>query len=50
MDWVTFFARVYEMIQLTPKDRVQISVGYGMWTAGIGFQLACEKFGAMAIQ
>ena len=48
-DWMTFFARVYEMIQLTPKDRVQISNGYGLWTAGIGFQLACEKFGAMAI-
>jgi phenylacetate-CoA ligase len=48
-DWATFFARVYEMIQLTKRDRVQISVGYGVWTAGIGFQLACEKFGAMAI-
>jgi len=48
-DWATFFARVYETMQLTRKDRVQISVGYGVWTAGIGFQLACEKFGAMAI-
>jgi phenylacetate-CoA ligase len=28
---------------------VQIAVGYGVWTAGAGFQLGCEKFGAMAI-
>jgi len=24
-------------------------VGYGLWTAGAGFQLGCERFGAMAI-
>jgi phenylacetate-CoA ligase len=28
---------------------VQIAVGYGVWTAGVGFQLGCEKFGAMAL-
>jgi phenylacetate-CoA ligase len=48
-DWVCFFARCYEMAGLTPEDRVQIAVGYGVWTAGVGFQLGCEKFGAMAI-
>jgi phenylacetate-CoA ligase len=48
-DWVYFFARCYEIAGLTPADRVQIAVGYGMWTAGVGFQLGCEKFGAMAI-
>ena len=48
-DWVHFFARCYEMAGLTPEDRVQIAVGYGVWTAGVGFQLGCEKFGAMAI-
>ena len=48
-DWVHFFARCYEMAGLTKKDRVQIAVGYGVWTAGMGFQLGCEKFGAMAI-
>jgi len=48
-DWVHFFARCYEMGGLTPEDRVQIAVGYGVWTAGVGFQLGCEKFGAMAI-
>jgi len=48
-DWTHFFARCYEMAGLTAEDRVQIAVGYGVWTAGIGFQLGCEKFGAMAI-
>jgi phenylacetate-CoA ligase len=48
-DWTHFFARCYEMAGLTPEDRVQIAVGYGVWTAGISFQLGCEEFGAMAI-
>ena len=48
-DWVYFFARCYEMADLSREDRVQIAVGYGIWTAGAGFQLGCEKFGAMAI-
>jgi phenylacetate-CoA ligase len=30
-------------------DRVQIAVGYGLWTAGAGFQLGCERFGAMCV-
>lgn len=48
-DWMNFFARCYEMAGLTNEDRVQIAVGYGIWTAGAGFQLGCERFGAMAI-
>ena len=48
-DWTHFFARCYEMAELTPEDRIQIAVGYGIWTAGISFQLACERFGAMAV-
>ena len=48
-DWANFFARCYEMAGLTQADRVQIAVGYGVWTAGVGFQLGCERFGAMAI-
>jgi phenylacetate-CoA ligase len=48
-DWIHFFARCYEMAQLTPEDRVQVAVGYGVWTAGVGFQMGCEAFGAMAI-
>jgi phenylacetate-CoA ligase len=48
-DWIQMFARCYEMAGLTKGDRVQIAVGYGIWTAGFGFQLGCEKLGAMAI-
>ncbi|MDX9786667.1 MAG: ATP-binding cassette domain-containing protein [Desulfobacterales bacterium] len=48
-DWVHFFARCYAMAGVTPLDRVQIAVGYGIWTAGMGFQLGCEKIGAMAV-
>jgi len=48
-DWTHFFARCYEMAELSPQDRVQIAVGYGVWTAGASFQLGCEAFGAMAI-
>ncbi|MBF0276374.1 MAG: phenylacetate--CoA ligase [SAR324 cluster bacterium] len=48
-DWTHFFARCFEVGGLSTEDRIQICVGYGLWTAGIGFQLACEKFGAMAV-
>jgi len=48
-DWANMFARCYEMAGLTMKDRVQIAVGYGVWTAGVGFQLGVERLGAMAI-
>ncbi|MBM4327482.1 MAG: phenylacetate--CoA ligase [Deltaproteobacteria bacterium] len=48
-DWTHFFARCYEMAELTREDRVQICVGYGVWTAGAGFQLGCERFGALAV-
>ncbi|WP_300463936.1 phenylacetate--CoA ligase [Desulfobacula sp.] len=48
-DWFDMFARCYELAGLTQLDRVQIAVGYGVWTAGMGFQMGCERFGAMAI-
>ena len=48
-DWADQFARCYEMAGITNKDRIQITPGYGLWTAGIGFQLGCERLGAMAI-
>jgi phenylacetate-CoA ligase len=48
-DWSDMFARCYEMAGLALEDRVQIAVGYGLWTAGIGFQRGCERFGAMAV-
>lgn len=42
-------ARCFELAGLTPEDKVQIAVGYGLWTAGIGFQLGCEKLGCMSV-
>jgi phenylacetate-CoA ligase len=48
-DWATMFARCYEFAGITKRDRIQITPGYGLWTAGIGFQAGCEKLGAMAI-
>ena len=48
-DWATMFVRCYEIAGITNKDRIQITPGYGLWTAGIGFQAGCEKLGAMAI-
>ena len=48
-DWARMFARCYELAGLTRDDRVQIAVGYGIWTAGVGFQLGCELFGATAV-
>jgi phenylacetate-CoA ligase len=48
-DWADMFARCYQTAGLTPADRVQIAVGYGVWTAGVGFQLGCERFGALAL-
>jgi phenylacetate-CoA ligase len=48
-DWADMFARCYETAGLSREDRVQICVGYGVWTAGVGFQLGCERFEALAI-
>ena len=48
-DWATMFARCYELAGISKKDRIQITPGYGLWTAGIGFQAGCEKLGAMAV-
>ncbi len=48
-DWRNMFARCYEVAGLTRADRVQIAVGYGLWTAGVGFQAGCERFGALAV-
>lgn len=48
-DWATLFARCYEMAGVTNKDRIQITPGYGLWTAGIGFQAGAERIGAMTV-
>lgn len=49
LDWAVQFARCYEMAGITKDDRIQITPGYGLWTAGIGFQLGAERLGAMAV-
>lgn len=48
-DWAEMFARCYKMAGITNLDRIHITPGYGLWTAGIGFQLGAEKLGAMTI-
>jgi phenylacetate-CoA ligase len=48
-EWTAMFARCLEYAGITDADRVQLMVGYGLWTAGWGFQAAVERVGAMAI-
>lgn len=48
-DWAIMFKRCYEMAGITNLDRIHITPGYGLWTAGIGFQNGAEKLGAMTI-
>ena len=47
--WAEMMKRCYELAGVTKKDRVHITPGYGLWTAGIGFQAGVERLGAMAI-
>ena len=48
-DWTIMFERCYRMAGLTKRDRVHVTPGYGLWTAGIGFQNGAERLGAMVI-
>ena len=48
-DWALIFARCYAMAGITTRDRIHITPGYGLWTAGIGFQLGAEELGAITI-
>ena len=48
-DWAEMFKRCYEVAGVTDIDRIHITPGYGLWTAGIGFQAGAELLGAMAI-
>lgn len=48
-EWTAMFARCLAYAGVTDADRVQLMVGYGLWTAGWGFQAAAERVGAMAI-
>lgn len=42
-------ARCFELAGLTQEDRMQIAVGYGLWTAGAGFQRGSELFGMLTV-
>jgi len=48
-DWANQFARCYRFAGVTDTDRVQVMVGFGLWTAGNGFQSGAERIGAMTI-
>jgi phenylacetate-CoA ligase len=48
-DWARMFKRCYEYAGITCDDVIQVTPGYGLWTAGIGFQLGSELLGAMTI-
>lgn len=48
-DWAIMFERCYRTAGITEADRIHITPGYGLWTAGIGFQNGAEKLGAMVI-
>lgn len=48
-DWAKMFKRCYEVAGVTNEDIIHITPGYGLWTAGIGFQLGAELLGAMTI-
>lgn len=48
-DWAIMFERCYRMAGVTNLDRIHITPGYGLWTAGIGFQNGAERLGAMCI-
>lgn len=47
--WAEMMARCMQLAGVSPRDRVQVTPGYGLWTAGIGFQAGVERLGAMAI-
>jgi len=48
-DWTEAFARCYRLAGVGPGDRVQVTPGYGLWTAGVSFQAGAERAGAMAV-
>ncbi len=48
-DWADMMARSLAIAGVGPDDRLQIATGFGMWTAGSGFQTGIERLGAMAI-
>ncbi len=47
--WTEMMARCMTMAGVTNRDRVQITTGYGLWTAGSGFQAGAERIGALVV-
>lgn len=48
-DWANMMAKCLSIAGIGPDDRIQIATGFGMWTAGSGFQTGIERLGALAI-
>ena len=48
-DWAELFRRALELAGVTKADRCQLTPGFGLWSAGAGFQAGVERLGAMAI-
>ena len=48
-DWSVMMARCFQFAGVTEADKVQITPGFGLWTAGLGFQAGAERLGAMVI-
>lgn len=48
-DWAQMFSRCYEIAGITKHDVVQITPGFGLWTAGLGFLNGAEHRGALSI-
>ena len=48
-DWATAVARCLWMVGSRPDDVFQNSAGYGMFTAGLGFQYGAEKVGILTV-
>lgn len=48
-DWAVMMERCYQFAGVTRDDKVQVTPGFGLWTAGLGFQAGAERLGAMVI-
>jgi len=47
--WSEMMARCLTLAGVTNRDRLQITSGYGLWTAGAGFQAGAERIGALVM-
>ena len=48
-EWATAVARCLWMVGSRPEDVFQNSAGYGMFTAGLGFQFGAERVGMLTV-